>query len=584
MIFLSILVFIAFLILPISVFFQVFLKKKRGIKPVLLMGFSASVLIAVFFSIGLPLEKISWVFQWFSLGSLTLHWGGALQGPTLAFMKVVSWVFVFLKALELKSSLSEDEEKWRLFIYLDLFLLFFFVTISSTHFMPLFLGWEFMGVVTYLLLSFSYEDTLSNQASFMALLFDKIGSVFLLLGGGILLFSQGDKPFSTFNLLAEKESFVGFFFFAAVCCKTFQLGVNTWISRVEKIPTLPLSVIAHFFCGVPALFFLWRIDLFQIEFLKKIALCVGGGTLLLAVGMIFIESFFKKILAYSVASHWGIALILASFGFYEAAFVYILVLSMVTTLLFGAENILSLRQKEPFSFLRLSNPDRPFLILFFVVGCGVFVSLSSLLIVGTILSGAESGPFFFLVNASLFLFSMALCRPIFLLATSLKEKEGEGEDVFLKTCAFLSLGLVGVIVGAFYFWMSITPKYPFFRADIPCFSVGIGSLMSLFVYFIFPGSQVFFSKKMGPMAQLFTKQAYMEKVSDLLVSGFKFISVFLSQKVDGFLIEKKTFTGGISFLKSANNAVDWFQGRSLSFYLLFLFSGCLFFISFFVLK
>ncbi|MDC0349012.1 proton-conducting transporter membrane subunit [Alphaproteobacteria bacterium] len=582
MIFLSILVFIAFLILPLSVFFQVFLKKKIGIKSVLLMGISSSFLIATFFSSGLPLEEISWVFEWFSLGSLTLHWGGSLQGPALTFIKVSSWIFVFLKALELRG--SPDEDKWRLFIYFDLFLFFFFIAISSTHFISLFLGWEIMGAVTYLLLSFSYEDSLSNQASFMALLFDKIGSVFLVLGGGVLLFSQGDKPFFAFNLLVESERFVGVLFFAAVCCKTFQLGVNTWTLRVEKIPTLPLSIVANFFCGIPAFLFLWKIDLFQIEFLKAVALCVGAGTFFLAVGMLFVESFFKKILSYVTIAHWGVVLILAGSGFYKTPFVYMLVLSMAMTLLFCVENTLSLRQKEAFSFLRLSNPDSSFVMLFLVAGGGILMSIFSFLIMGIALSGSAAGPLFLLIQSSLFLFSVALCKPVFLLATSLKKKEEEGGGVFLKTSIFLALGLIGSIVGAFYFWIPIVSKYSFSWATIPSFAMGIGSLVSFLIYFIFPGSQLFFSKKLVPVVQFFTKQAYMEKVLDFLVSGFKFISVFLSQKVDGFLIEKKTFTGSISFLKNANNAVDWFQGRNLSFYLLFLFSGCLFFISLFVLK
>ena len=321
MTFLNIVIFFLFFTIPISIFAQILLKDKIGAKFTLYGSLTSTALLALLFScfywFNLP---IFWQMDWSFTRILQLYWGGDFQGPVFSFAFFAVWFFLFLKIIGLKSLFFEDETRWRFFIYSDLFLFFFLIALSANHFISLLFGWEFLGIMLYLLLTFSCEDSTANQAGFIALLFDKIGSIFFLLAGGILFSIRGDLSFYDFQKISGKETLVSIFFFVATYCKMLQVGANLWITRSQSVPSFSLIIASNFFYSLPALIFLWRVGLLQIDLLKNTALFLGGVTFLLGLGLALMENIFKKWIVCLTVALWGLILMLASFGLYDLIF------------------------------------------------------------------------------------------------------------------------------------------------------------------------------------------------------------------------------------------------------------------------
>jgi NADH-quinone oxidoreductase subunit L len=555
------------------------------------INLAGTFMAALIFSgmlIGTSLSS-SWHLSLFSVSALEFHWGGEINETSSAFLLVCIWLNVFAKFLAERDMIIEDTSQGRLFLYLDLFLLAVFITISANYFIPLFLGWELLGVVSYLLLSFTYESPVSNQAAFTAFLYDKISSVFLLLGGGLLIFSYGDISFSEAQWDSIKHSFVGIFFFIAIYCKLFQFGVNTWVARLTDIPSLSLSMITNFLYGLPAFVLLWRLQLLQVSLLKIIALYLGAATFIFAISMALLEPLLKKVVAYLTIAYWGMVLIFSTLGFYKFSFIYMLALSVTQFILFGVEKILSSQYKEPLHLLKglLKNSSERLcasLIIIWAIAHTILLGAAGALILDS------SFLLLWILGGGFFLLSLAIWRPVFLLGIFLFGKRAETQEEPQSQWwnrSFFVIGVISISVSLFYFWHLMKESLEGKEIEQWIKSIaflGSGVILSCGGVFLFPNRYISIERNRG-WEQMFLKQAYLETLYDLgFVKSFKWVSTSISQKIDGFLIEEQAFTGSISALKRGYRLMFWFQKHSFSFYLLLLLLGCLSLLFFFIWK
>jgi len=571
---------------------QYFLGKKEDEGNLLYVNLTGTFLLALAFSgmfIGVPLSS-SWKVSFISVDSLQLHWGGAFTKISSVFLLVCLWLNVFSKGLIKRLLFVEDASQARLFLYLDLFLLAAFISISADYFLPLFVGWELLGIVAYLLLGFCYESSASNQAAFTAFLYDKIGSIFLLLGGSLLLFSYGDISFSDPQWGSIRQSFIGLCFFISIYCKMFQFGVNTWVSRSTEIPALSLSVVANFLFGIPAFVLLWKLHFLEVDFFKTLSLYLGIATFVFAIGMALMDSLFKRVTTYITIAYWGLILSFSTFGFYEIAFACLLGLSLMQFILFGIEKVLSSENKEPFHLGTASLNRSP---------RGLFVGLIVLLtvchtgllgVMGVIAFGSAEGASW-VIGGGIFLLSLSVWRVAFLLCQSSLVRREALESIEtdqLWTIFFFVLSAVTLVGGAVCFWLSV--RAPFLKNDFShgitaSLFIGSGIILSGVTVFLFKNMRRTIEKNVGWGYQLFLKQAYLETLYTFgVVKTFKWISTVLSEKVDEFLIEQQAFVGSISGLNGLHRLIFWVQTQTFSFYLFFLVLSCSSLLLFLMLK
>lgn len=566
-----------------------FLTKKEEGRNWVSVNMVGTFMVVLIFSVMAMVDAVSssWLVQWLS-GSLgNLYWGGAIDEFSSLYLLTCLWLNFFCKILISRDRLVDSTPQRRLFVYLDLFLIAAFISISATYFFSLFVGWQLLGVASYLLLSFSFESSASNQAAFTAFLYDKVGSAFLLLGGGMWIFTVGDKSFSEPEWALLREQAIGIFFFIAIYSRLLQVGVSTWILHAQEISSLSLAMVVNFLLGLPAFSLLGKLGLLEEPWFRTIAFYGGMATFVFAMSRALTEPLLKKIISYLNVAHWGVVLSFAATGMYKVSLNYLLALSVIQFVLFGIENILSSRYKEP---VNLQNMVFPAVSSWLFSGLIILwaVSHTALLSLLAAVAGCN-GQEWVLIGFGGIIFSVAIWRPAFVLCRSFLGREKE-ESVFFRheEWILLVIGIVGMGISMLFFIRSISETLLNHISSLwITLAVGIGSGVVVWsiTSLAFKHKEKNMKKTWHSFHQIFMRKAYLETFYDKsLVTTFKWVSASLSQKVDGFLIEEQAFEGTLLGLKKVQRFLSWVQHQTFSFHLFFLLLACLCMSFFYVLR
>lgn len=210
--------------------------------------------------------------------------------------------FVHLYSLEY---MSHDPFLNRFISYLSLFTFFMLVLVTSDNFLQLFIGWEGVGLCSYLLINFWFTRTLANKAALKAMLMNRIADVFFIIAIFFFLFYLGSTDYHlVFSLVDNfaKESFyffgaslpfldvVGFFLFIGAIGKSAQLGLHTWLPDAMEGPT-PVSALLHAATMVTAgVFLIIRSSpIFEYSPFSLVLIALAGG--LTAFFFLFVQCF-----------------------------------------------------------------------------------------------------------------------------------------------------------------------------------------------------------------------------------------------------------------------------------------------------
>src|SRR5258708_7401035 len=135
--------------------------------------------------------------EWISVGSLHVNFGSVLDPLSLVMLLVVTGVG-FLIHIYSVGYMHEEEGYWRYFAYLNLFLFFMTVLVQAGNALVMFVGWEGVGLASYLLIGFWFQKTSAADAGKKAFIVNRIGDFGFLIGLFLLLSSFGTLPFTTF--------------------------------------------------------------------------------------------------------------------------------------------------------------------------------------------------------------------------------------------------------------------------------------------------------------------------------------------------------------------------------------------------
>ena len=138
--------------------------------------------IFLFFNVGL--NSNPYVFKigtWFNSEDFVVYWGFLIDSLTTVMLLVVSIISLFVHVFS-SEYMKEDPHLPRFMSYLSIFTFFMLILISSDNLVQLFLGWEGVGICSYLLVNFWFTRIQANKSAIKALLVNKVGDVCLLLG------------------------------------------------------------------------------------------------------------------------------------------------------------------------------------------------------------------------------------------------------------------------------------------------------------------------------------------------------------------------------------------------------------------
>nr|WP_316802745.1 NADH-quinone oxidoreductase subunit L [Pedobacter nototheniae] len=342
---------------------------------VILASFIISLFI--FFSLNGDAQKSHevFLFDWISAGKLHIPLS-FLVDPLSSIMLLIITGIGFLIHLYSTSYMHDDAGFGKFFSYLNLFVFFMLLLVLGSNYIVMFIGWEGVGLCSYLLIGFWYTNSAYASAAKKAFVMNRIGDLGFLLGVFLIFNTFGSVEFAKVfplaaNMMPGKETLtlITILLFIGACGKSAQLPLFTWLPDAMAGPT-PVSALIHAATMVTAgIYMIARSSvLFDLApFTQNIIAIIGTATALIAAIIALTQTDIKKVLAYSTVSQLGYMFLGLGVGAYTGSFFHVLTHAFFKALLFlGAGSVIhamhheqdmrhmgGLRKKLPVTFLTM---------------------------------------------------------------------------------------------------------------------------------------------------------------------------------------------------------------------------------------
>nr|YP_010890116.1 NADH dehydrogenase subunit 5 [Agalma clausi]WJJ70152.1 NADH dehydrogenase subunit 5 [Agalma clausi] len=260
---------------------------------------------------------------WFNIGILSVPLSTYFDHITNCMLMLITMVS-FLVHLFSTSYMDGDPHITRFMGYLSLFTFFMMILVTANNIVQMFIGWEGVGLTSYLLINFWYTRIQANKAAIKAMVVNKVGDVGLLLGIVSLWSISGLLKFNSFmNLtifynLENIFNWINIMLIIGVMAKSAQIGLHTWLPDAMEGPT-PVSALIHAATMVTAgVFLLIRISpiLESTPLILLIVIFLGALTAFMSGTIGLVQSDLKKVIAYSTCSQLGYMVMICGFSHY----------------------------------------------------------------------------------------------------------------------------------------------------------------------------------------------------------------------------------------------------------------------------
>ncbi len=245
--------------------------------------------------------------------------------------------------------MKEDASFARFFAYLNLFLFFMLLLVLGRSLLVMFVGWEGVGLASYLLIGFWFEDPVNAKAGKKAFITNRVGDAGFLLGMFLLYNALGTLDLDRINAaflagpVAVSASLVGVFLFIGATGKSAQIPLHVWLPDAMAGPT-PVSALIHAATMVTAgVYMIARLNGLYLHAPEASALVawVGAATAFFAATVAIVQTDIKKVLAYSTVSQLGFMFVALGVGAYGVAVFHLLTHAFFKACLFlGAGSVI----------------------------------------------------------------------------------------------------------------------------------------------------------------------------------------------------------------------------------------------------
>ncbi len=282
---------------------------------------------------------------WINAGTLHIDFSFVLDHLSLVMLLVVTGVG-FLIHIYSVGYMGEEEGYWRYFSYMNLFLFFMTVLVLAANALLMFVGWEGVGLASYLLIGFYFKKNSAADAGKKAFIVNRIGDFGFLIGMFLLLATFGTLTFSEIGAkLAASPAWSGGVLTVIALClllgatgKSAQLPLYIWLPDAMEGPT-PVSALIHAATMVTAgVYMIARTHaLFdRSPFALSVVAVVGAATALFAATIGLVQNDIKRVLAYSTISQLGYMFLGCGVAAYSAAIFHLMTHAFFKALLFLA--------------------------------------------------------------------------------------------------------------------------------------------------------------------------------------------------------------------------------------------------------
>jgi NADH-ubiquinone oxidoreductase chain 5 len=325
-------VYLSIIILPLlGSIVSGFFGRKVGVSGAQIITCSSVIvttLLAIigFFEVGLNNIPVSiYLFRWIDSEWFNIIWGFQFDSLTVSMLIPVLIISSLVHIYSI-GYMNGDPHNQRFFSYLSLFTFMMIILVTANNYLLMFVGWEGVGVCSYLLVSFWFTRIAANQSSMSAFLTNRVGDCFLTIGMFAILWSLGNLDYSTVFSLApyineNAITIIGICLLIGAMAKSSQVGLHVWLPMAMEGPT-PVSALIHAATMVTAGVYLLMRSSPLIEYSSTVLLlCLWLGAITTVFSSLIglFQQDIKKVIAYSTMSQLGMMVIAIGLSSYNIA-------------------------------------------------------------------------------------------------------------------------------------------------------------------------------------------------------------------------------------------------------------------------
>src|SRR5215216_4640549 len=281
-------------------------------------------------------------FSWMPVGDLSIDWAFQVDQLSMTMALIVTGVGTLIHIFSV-GYMRDDPGYPRYFAYLNLFIAFMLVLVLGASYPVLFVGWEGVGLCSYLLIGFWFSEKANADAGKKAFIVNRIGDFGFLVGMFLMFANLGQLDFVGVNAAAPQLAFGGavvtaicLFLFLGCVGKSAQIPLYVWLPDAMAGPT-PVSALIHAATMVTAgVYMIVRCSEIFVHAPTAmfIVAIIGAATALFAATIGLAQNDIKKVLAYSTISQLGYMFLACGVGAFIAAIFHVITHAFFKALLF----------------------------------------------------------------------------------------------------------------------------------------------------------------------------------------------------------------------------------------------------------
>ncbi len=303
---------------------------------------------------GTPFHLTLW--QWINVSGFSPRIAFHLDSVSLTFVFVITFVGALIH-LYSAPFMWKEEGFARFFSYMNLFIGFMLLLVLADNFLLLYLGWEGVGLCSYLLIGFWYKDSANGYAARKAFTVTRVGDPAMVIGL-FVLFKNYHTPNIQDIMRAAPRTWppgstiaitTAFLLLGGAIGKSAQVPLQTWLPDAMAAPS-PVSALIHAATMVTAgVYLIARTHvLFELAPIVQTTVAIIGAVTLIVAGMSALyQHDIKKVLAYSTISQIGYMFVALGVGAWSAALFHFMIHAFFKSLLFlGAGSVIAVLNNE----------------------------------------------------------------------------------------------------------------------------------------------------------------------------------------------------------------------------------------------